>query len=217
MTLDLLAGAGGTTTWCEQLGPGAVVLRGLAVANDEALLGEIQRITALAPFRHMQTPGGFRMSVAMSNCGEFGWVTSASGYRYQATDPDNGKPWPAMPEEFLRFASAAAAQAGFADFTPNACLINRYQPGARMSLHQDKDEPDLSQPIVSVSLGLPAIFQFGGLQRTEQARRITLRHGDVVVWGGSDRLRFHGVLALKEGQHPRLGANRLNLTFRKAD
>lgn len=217
LTLDLLAKAEGTSTWREQLGPGSVILRGFAVADNEALLAEIERIIALAPFRQMQTPGGFRMSVAMSNCGDFGWVTDASGYRYQTTDPDSGKHWPAMPAQFLQLATHAATQAGFADFIPNACLINRYQPGARMSLHQDKDERDLSQPIVSVSFGLPAIFQFGGLQRSERASRVMLTHGDVVVWGGPDRLRYHGVLALKEGQHPQLGACRLNLTFRKAN
>lgn len=217
MTLDLLADAGGTQTWREQLGPGAVVLRGLALADAVALLDEIRQIVALAPFRHMVTPGNFRMSVAMSNCGDFGWVTDASGYRYQATDPDSNQAWPPLPEHFLQLAASAAAAAGFADFVPNACLINRYEPGARMALHQDKDERDLSQPIVSISLGLPAVFLFGGLRRAERASRITLSHGDVVVWGGADRLRYHGVLALKEGQHPLLGACRLNLTLRKAN
>lgn len=217
MTLDLLADAGGTQTWREQLGPGAVVLRGLALADAAALLGEIRQIIALAPFRHMVTPGNFRMSVAMSNCGDFGWVTDANGYRYQATDPNSNQAWPPLPEHFLQLAASAAAAAGFADFVPNACLINRYEPGARMALHQDKDERDLSQPIVSISLGLPAVFLFGGLRRAERASRITLSHGDVVVWGGADRLRYHGVLALKEGQHPLLGACRLNLTLRKAN
>jgi len=217
VTLDLLADAGGTQTWREQLGPGAVVLRGLALADAAALLGEIRQIVALAPFRHMVTPGNFRMSVAMSNCGDFGWVTDASGYRYQATDPDSKQAWPPLPEHFLQLAASAAAAAGFADFVPNACLINRYEPGARMALHQDKDERDLSQPIVSISLGLPAVFLFGGLRRAERASRITLSHGDVVVWGGADRLRYHGVLALKEGQHPLLGPCRLNLTLRKAN
>ena len=217
MSLDLLADAGGTNTWREQLGPGAVVLRGFALSDAEAMLGEITQIVTQAPFRHMVTPGSFRMSVAMSNCGDFGWVTDASGYRYQATDPDSNQAWPALPELFLQMAGKAATEAGFADFVPNACLINRYEPGAKMSLHQDKDERDLSQPIVSISLGLPAIFLFGGLRRAERASRITLTHGDVVVWGGPDRLRYHGVLALKEGQHPLLGACRLNLTLRKAN
>jgi alkylated DNA repair protein (DNA oxidative demethylase) len=164
----------------------------------------------------METPGGFRMSVAMSNCGELGWVTDKSGYRYQAVDPNSAHPWPGMPTLFWQLATEAAAQAGFANFAPDACLINRYEPGARMSLHQDKDERDLTQPIVSISLGLPAIFQFGGLKRSDPVNRVTLTHGDVVAWGGADRLRYHGVLALKAGDHPLLGACRLNLTFRKA-
>jgi len=180
------------------------------------LYGEIGKIVAAAPFRHMLTPGGFRMSVAMSNCGTAGWVTDQSGYRYQPNDPESGQPWPPMPAIFSRLAETAAAAAGFSGFAPDACLINRYQPGARMSLHQDKDERDLTQPIVSVSLGLPAVFQFGGLQRSVTATRVTLTHGDVVVWGGPDRLRYHGVLALKAGEHPEIGACRLNLTFRKA-
>lgn len=216
MSLDLLATAGGTSHWREQLAPGAVVLRGFATASATAVLAEIREIIARAPFRHMQTPGGFRMSVAMSNCGDFGWVSDTSGYRYGAVDPASGLPWPALPTLFLQLATDAAAEAGFAHFTPDACLINCYQPGAKMALHQDKDEADLSQPIVSLSLGLPAIFQFGGLRRAERASRITLTHGDVVVWGGPDRLRYHGVLALADGTHPLLGACRLNLTFRQA-
>lgn len=217
MSPDLLSNADGTSTWRETLGPGTFVLRGFATANSQALLAEIKQIVTQAPFRHMHTPGGFRMSVAMSNCGDLGWVSDLSGYRYQATDPDSNKPWPALPELFLQLAAKAAAEAGFADFVPNACLINRYEPGARMSLHQDKDDRDLSQPIVSLSLGLPAIFKFGGRQRTEPTSRIPLHHGDAVVWGGPDRLRYHGVLALKDGQHPLLGPCRLNLTLRKAD
>jgi alkylated DNA repair protein (DNA oxidative demethylase) len=216
LSLDLLAEAGGTSTWTERLGPGSVVLRGFALASVDLLLTDIQQITAAAPFRQMQTPGGFRMSVAMSNCGALGWVSDQSGYRYQALDPERGQPWPAMPPHFRQLAGEAAAAAGYADFDPDACLINRYVPGARMSLHQDRDERDLSQPIVSVSLGLPAVFQFGGLQRVDRNIRVPLTHGDVVVWGGPDRLRYHGVLALKDGQHPLLGACRLNLTFRRA-
>lgn len=216
MTGDLLAGAGGTANWSERLGPGAVVLRGFAAQSADLLAAEIQRIIAQAPFRHMETPGGFRMSVAMSNCGALGWVSDQTGYRYQAVDPESALPWPPMPAQFHQLAADAAAQAGFADFAPDACLINRYEVGARMSLHQDKDERDLTQPIVSVSLGLPAVFQFGGLKRSDPVNRVTLTHGDVVVWGGVDRLRYHGVLALKAGEHPLLGACRLNLTFRKA-
>ena len=216
MTGDLLAGAGGTANWSERLGPGAVVLRGFATQSADLLVAEIQRIIAQAPFRHMETPGGFRMSVAMSNCGALGWVSDQTGYRYQADDPESALPWPPMPAQLQQLAADAAAQAGFADFAPDACLINRYEVGARMSLHQDKDERDLTQPIVSVSLGLPAVFQFGGLKRSDPVNRVTLTHGDVVVWGGVDRLRYHGVLALKAGEHPLLGACRLNLTFRKA-
>ena len=216
MTLDLLSHAGAATTWTERLGPGSLVLRGFAANEAECLYGEIGKIVASAPFRHMLTPGGFRMSVAMSNCGTAGWVTDQSGYRYEPNDPESGQPWPPIPAIFNRLAEAAAAAAGFPGFAPDACLINRYQPGAKMSLHQDKDERDLTQPIVSVSLGLPAVFQFGGLQRSATATRVTLTHGDVVVWGGPDRLRYHGVLALKAGEHPVVGACRLNLTFRKA-
>lgn len=216
MSGDLLAGAGGTAEWCERLGPGTVVLRGFALADAAAVGAAIDEIVAQAPFRRMATPGGFHMSVAMSNCGPFGWVSDESGYRYSATDPASGQPWPPLPAIFLKLAAAAAAAGGFADFVPDACLINRYAVGARMSLHQDRDERDLGQPIVSVSLGLPATFLFGGLKRADPARRIALTHGDVVVWGGPDRLRYHGVLAVKAGTHPLVGDCRLNLTFRKA-
>ena len=192
------------------------MLRGFALAEAAAIHTAVEQATARAPFRHMQTPGGFRMSVAMSNCGPYGWVTDATGYRYAPADPESGQPWPPMPGLFARLAREAAAEAGFPDFVPDACLINRYEPGARMSLHQDRDECDLAQPIVSVSLGLPAVFLFGGLKRADAARRVPLTHGDVVVWGGPDRLRYHGVLAVKPGEHPLTGACRLNLTFRKA-
>ena len=164
----------------------------------------------------MQTPGGFAMAVALTNCGALGWISDRRGYRYVATDPDSGQRWPPMPEAFARLATAAAAAAGFAQFEPDACLVNRYVPGARMALHQDKDECDFTAPIVSVSLGLPATFLFGGALRADRAARIVLVHGDVVVWGGEDRLRYHGVAPLKDGRHDVLGAQRLNLTFRKA-
>jgi len=200
----------------EPLGPGAVILRQFATPVDAALLAGIQQVAAKAPFRHMVTPGGFRMSVAMTNCGPLGWVTDHSGYRYQSTDPAGGSSWPAMPAALHDLATRAAAEAGFPEFEPDACLINRYEPGARLTLHQDKDEEDYSQPIVSVSLGLPAVFQFGGLTRSERPKRYALRHGDIVVWGGASRLRYHGVLALKEGEHPLTGRYRINLTFRKA-
>jgi alkylated DNA repair protein (DNA oxidative demethylase) len=213
-TLDLFSGE--SQTWQEQLCPGALVLRGFAVPQQTALLAALEGIIAVAPFRHMVTPGGFRMSVAMSNCGGYGWVSDARGYRYDAQDPLTGRPWPRIPAVFLKLAQDAAASAGFAGFEPDACLINRYAPGTRLSLHQDKNERDFGAPIVSVSLGLPAVFLFGGLQRADKASRVPLAHGDVVVWGGPARLRYHGVLPLKDGLHPLTGSYRLNFTFRKA-
>ena len=216
MNLDLLSHAGATTTWTERLGPGSVVLRGFAASEAECLYGEIGKIVATAPFRQMLTPGGFRMSVAMSNCGTVGWVTDQSGYRYQPNDPESGQPWPPMPAIFSRLAETAAAAAGFSGFAPDACLINRYAPGTRLSLHQDRDEGNYAHPIVSVSLGIPAVFLWGGAQRADKARRIALLHGDVVVWGGPARLRFHGVLPLPEASHALTGAHRINIIFRKA-
>jgi alkylated DNA repair protein (DNA oxidative demethylase) len=200
----------------EPLGPGATVLRQFAVPEEIALLSALRDVIARAPFRHMVTPGGFLMSVAMTNCGSLGWVTDRTGYRYDAADPVSGLPWPQMPDAFLRLATGAAAQAGFSAYVPDACLINRYEPGARLSLHQDKNEQDIDQPIVSISLGIPAVFLFGGLNRADKAIRVQLAHGDVVVWGGPARLRYHGVLPLKEGHHPLVGDHRINLTFRKA-
>ncbi len=200
----------------EPLGEGAILLRGFAGDTAPLLLAAMRRVTARAPFRHMVTPGGFRMSVAMTNCGALGWVTDRSGYRYGPVDPESGRRWPPMPEAFLELAAGAAARGGFRRFLPDACLINRYQPGAKLSLHQDKDEADFGQPIVSVSLGIPAIFLFGGLRRSDKPLRVELTHGDVVVWGGPARLRHHGVLPLKEGNHQLVGPHRINLTFRKA-
>jgi alkylated DNA repair protein (DNA oxidative demethylase) len=200
----------------ERIGPAAVVLRRFAMPEEDALLSGLRDVVAEAPFRHMVTPGGFRMSVAMTNCGSLGWVTDRTGYRYAATDLVTGRRWPPMPKAFSRLATSAAARAEFEEFEPDACLINRYEPGTKLSLHQDKDEQDYSQPIVSVSLGLPATFLFGGLRRADKTARVGLMHGDVVVWGGSDRLRYHGVLPLKAGHHPLLGEYRINLTFRKA-
>ena len=164
----------------------------------------------------MVTPGGFRMSVAMTNCGALGWVSDPSGYRYDPLDPESGNPWPRMPDSFARLAQDAAAQAGFEGFTPDACLVNRYEPGARLTLHQDRNERDFRAPIVSVSLGLPAVFLFGGLKRADKPARIPLEHGDVAVWGGPARMRYHGVMPLKEGAHALLGNQRINLTFRRA-
>lgn len=215
MTLDLFADQPAEMT-TETVSEGAVVLRQFAGAQAHSLLSEVREITAIAPLRHMETPGGHRMSVAMSCCGSWGWVTDARGYRYQAEDPYTGDPWPVMPSVFMDLARSAALAAGYSDFTPNACLINRYEPGAKMGLHQDKNERDFSQPVVSVSLGLPQIFQFGGLARNERPSNIPLGHGDVVVWGGPARLRYHGVLTLKAGTHPLTGPCRYNLTFRCA-
>ncbi|KXG85116.1 DNA oxidative demethylase AlkB [Agrobacterium bohemicum] len=200
----------------EEMAEGAWLLRRYAFDNAGDLLAQIEGISATAPFRHMVTPGGFSMSVGMTNCGPFGWVTDRKGYRYQKTDPESGQPWPAMPETFLSLAIDAAKDAGYADFVPNACLINRYEPGAKMSLHQDKDERDFTNPIVSVSLGLPATFQFGGINRGDPVRKYPLSHGDVVVWGGPSRLFYHGIMPLKEGTHDAAGRARFNLTFRHA-
>jgi alkylated DNA repair protein (DNA oxidative demethylase) len=198
------------------LGPRAVLLRGFAAKHAPELVAAISAIAAISPFRHMVTPGGWEMSVALTNCGQVGWVTDRAGYRYDAIDPATGRPWPAMPPALANLAVEAAEAAGFDGFRPDACLINRYAPGSRLSLHQDRDERDFDQPIVSVSLGLPAIFLWGGKKRAEKPQRIPLIHGDVMVWGGPDRLRFHGVHALAEGEHPVTGAYRFNFTFRRA-
>ncbi|HET6912048.1 MAG TPA: DNA oxidative demethylase AlkB [Rhodanobacteraceae bacterium] len=200
----------------EPLGEGALVLRAFALAHERELLDALDGVIRAAPWRHMMTPGGLRMSVAMSNCGALGWISDRRGYRYAPDDPQSGRSWPPMPDVFAALARDAAAEAGFEHFAPDACLINRYEPGAKLSLHQDRDERDFGEPIVSVSLGLPATFLFGGLRRTDKQIRIPLVHGDVVAWGGTSRMRYHGVLPLKDGTHPLLGACRINLTFRKA-
>lgn len=198
------------------LGEGAAFLAGFALGVQDELLASLRKIAEQSPFRNMTTPGGFRMSVAMTNCGRLGWVTDRSGYRYDSVDPESYRPWPVMPASFLSLAVSAAKEAGFAGFVPDACLINRYEPRARLSLHQDKNERDFSQPIVSVSLGLPAAFLFGGLERRDKTIRIPVVHGDVLVWGGPTRLRYHGILPLREGQHALVGRVRYNLTFRNA-
>ncbi|HEU0120465.1 MAG TPA: DNA oxidative demethylase AlkB [Bryobacteraceae bacterium] len=198
------------------LGPSALVLREFALREEPELLAALDAVTAAARFRHMVTPGGFRMSVGMTNCGALGWVSDRKGYRYDPADPETGLPWPPLPPSWLRLAARAAAETGFPDFVPDACLVNRYVPGAKLTLHQDRNERDFAHPIVSVSLGLPAVFQFGGLERSAKVRRVRLEHGDVVVWGGESRLFYHGVLPLADGTHPLLGPCRINLTFRRA-
>ena len=199
-----------------RLGAQALLLRGFALPWVDALWPALQAVMAQAPPRHMPTPGGQHMPVALTNCGALGWVSDRRGYRYTALDPDSGRPWPAMPAPLLALARAAAAEAGFDGFAPDACLINRYATGARMGLHQDRDERDLTQPIVSVSLGVPAVFLWGGTRRADCAERVPLRHGDVLVWGGVDRLRFHGVAPIRDGADALTGAERFNLTFRRA-
>lgn len=200
----------------ETMADGAVLLRGAALPFEKDLPAALTGITAISPFRRMVTPGGYTMSVAMTNCGAAGWITDRTGYRYGRIDPQTGQPWPPMPDCFLKLAVAAATEAGYPQFRPDACLVNRYEPGARLSLHQDKNERDLAHPIVSVSLGLPATFQFGGLKRNDPVRKFALKHGDIAVWGGPSRLFFHGVAELKDGDHETFGRMRINLTFRGA-
>jgi DNA oxidative demethylase len=215
LTTDLFADVPAIYPPQQIIAEGAMLLRGFAGAIEADLTAALREVVTEAPFRHMVTPGGHRMSVAMTNCGGKGWVTDSSGYRYDTIDPETRKPWPAMPASLRDLAQRAAAQAGFDGFAPDACLINRYAPGAKMSLHQDKDELDLRAPIVSVSLGLPATFLFGGLKRNDKSQRFRLEHGDIAVWGGPARLAFHGVAPLKDGDHRLLGRQRINLTFRK--
>ncbi len=195
---------------------GVTLLREFALPWEARLLVDLERVSQSAPFRHMLTPGGQRMSVAMTNCGPCGWITDRRGYRYAPIDPDSGTPWPNLPDSFARLARLGAEAAGFRQFTPDACLINRYVPGARMSLHQDRDELDRSAPIVSVSLGLPAVFLLGGLTRRQPPMRIALSHGDVIVWGGPARMIFHGVAPVADGHHAMFGRQRINLTLRRA-
>ena len=213
--MDLFARVADSYPSQEVLAEGAMFLRGFVGSAEAELVGVLRDLLHEAPFRHMVTPGGYQMSVAMTNCGSAGWITDRTGYRYAADDPETGKPWPAMPPLFFDLARRAADCGGFADFSPDVCLINRYVPGARLSLHQDKDELDFKAPIVSVSLGLPAIFLFGGLKRSDKTRRFRLEHGDVAVWGGPARLFFHGIAPLEDGEHPLIGRRRINLTFRK--
>jgi alkylated DNA repair protein (DNA oxidative demethylase) len=199
----------------ETLQEGAMLLRGFASAQAQCLIEEVAHVARASPFRHLIVPGGYTMSVAMTNCGRVGWVSDRSGYRYDPVDPQTGVPWPAMPQAFQDFAARAAAAAGFENYKPDACLINRYVPGAKLSLHQDRDENDAWAPIVSVSLGLSAVFLWGGQRRSDRVRRLRLENGDTVVWGGPARFVYHGVAPVGEGQHPLTGAIRINLTFRK--
>lgn len=215
-TPDLFSEPGVTPRWQESLAPGATILRGFAIDHAARLAQALRMIEAKAAFRHMITPGGHRMRVAMTNCGPLGWITDRSGYRYTDYDPLTGRAWPAMPPVFRQLAVDAAKAAGFDHFVPDACLINRYAPGAGLSLHQDKNERDFDHPIVSVSLGVSATFLFGGWSRGERPLRIQITHGDVVVWGGPARLRYHGIAPLKSADHPFAGPHRINLTFRRA-
>lgn len=215
MTRDLFENDG-NKPWAERLSAGTVLLHHFASADAADLLAAVHGVLQQAPLRQMFTPGGLPMSVASSSCGDVGWVSDHHGYRYESCDPASGKPWPAMPASLRKLAETAASAAGFTAFQPDACLINRYLAGTKMSLHQDKDERDFTQPIVSVSLGLPAVFLLGGWQRSDKAMRLPLQHGDVLVWGGADRLRFHGVMPIVAGQHELAGNCRINLTFRKA-
>jgi DNA oxidative demethylase len=210
-TLELF---GSDATAPLQLGDGIHLLRGFA--DTSTLFPVMEAVAARAPFRHLVTPGGQTMSVAMTNCGPVGWVSDRSGYRYSARDPLTGLDWPPMPPEFLRLALAAASAGGFREFQPDACLINRYAPGARLTAHRDADEQNFSQPIVSVSMGLPASFAFYGLTRGGKGRSVALSDGDVLVWGGPSRLVYHAVRPVKPGHHPLTGGYRFNLTFRHA-
>lgn len=215
MTFELFNELNNAELLQEQLEQDVFILR--RFMNDEKIiLSELRKIISQAPFRHMYTPSGYKMSVAMTNCGSVGWIADQKGYRYSAVDPNSGKPWPNMPDVFFNLAVNAAIQTGFTNFKPDVCLINRYEPGAKMSLHQDKDEKDFTAPIVSLSLGIPAVFLWGGMDRKVKPRRILLTHGDILVWGGLARLRYHGVMPIKENTYPLLGKYRFNLTFRKA-
>jgi alkylated DNA repair protein (DNA oxidative demethylase) len=215
LTADLFDSVAEAQPSREEIADGAVLLRGFVTPIGSELIDAVRAVVAQSPFRRMTTPGGHLMSVAMTNCGERGWITDHTGYRYDPIDPRTGAPWPAMPPVLRDLARRAAEQGGFTGFAPDACLVNRYEPGTRLSLHQDKDELDYSAPIVSVSLGLPATFLFGGLARADRPRRFRLVHGDVVVWGGPSRLAYHGVAPLADGEHALLGRKRINLTFRR--
>lgn len=216
MNLDLFDLSNNGETWTELITSDAVVLRQFLVSRSDELLGAIQHIEQQASFRQMQTPGGFTMSAALTGCGDFGWISDQRGYRYSKIDPLTKQPWPVMPDILREVAQQCAAEAGYSDYKPDTCLINRYMPGAKMSLHQDKDERDFTAPIVSISLGVPATFLFGGLERSDKTIKVPVTHGDVVVWGGASRLFFHGVSPIKAAYHPFCAENRINITFRVA-
>jgi len=200
----------------DELFPGAVLMRGLAASQDIELLSAVKALEAVAPFRHVTTPGGLPMMVVTTACGNRNRLYENSGFRYESGQPEAPfRRRPPMPEVFYEIAVRSARLAGFERFRPDAGLVNRYQAGVKLGLHQDRHECDLTQPIVSVSLGLPAVFLLGGLQRTDPTRRILLEHGDALVWGGPSRMRYHGVLPLKPGSHELTGPYRYNLTFRK--
>jgi alkylated DNA repair protein (DNA oxidative demethylase) len=215
LTADLFDSVAEAQPPREEIADGAVLLRGFVKPIEDELIAAVRTIVAQSPFRRMTTPGGYQMSVAMTNCGERGWITDHTGYRYDPIDPRTGALWPAMPPVLRDLARRAAEQGGFTGIAPDACLVNRYEPGTRLALHQDKDELDYSAPIVSDSLGLPATFLFGGMARADKPRRFRLVHGDVGVWGGPSRLSYHGVAPLADGEHALLGRQRINLTFRK--
>jgi alkylated DNA repair protein (DNA oxidative demethylase) len=195
----------------EEIAPGAALMRGLALADDRELFEAVERVIFSAPLRQMMTAGGQRMSIMGTDCGAVRWIAD----KYVGHDPLRPRRWPPMPPILNAFAIRCATRAGFPDFRPDACHVNRYQAGNRLGLHQDRNECDLTQPIVSVSFGLECVFLFGGLERGDPARHILLEHGDVIVWGGPSRMRFHGVQPLKPGSHPLTGPYRINLTFRK--
>ncbi|OXR50252.1 alpha-ketoglutarate-dependent dioxygenase AlkB [Pusillimonas sp. T2] len=212
--LNLLGGIRTQGASSEQIGPQAFIFRGFLLDDAAQFLVDLNGVLQVSPWRRMPTARGW-MSVDQSNCGPYGWISDKTGYRYSSTDPLSGQPWPDMPELWQQRAFEAAEAAGFKCFEPQACLLNRYRPKSKMGLHQDRDEEDLAAPIVSVSLGLPAVFLFGGLRRTDPVEKYLLEHGDVLVWGGADRMRFHGVMPVRQENHELLGEQRLNLTFRR--
>ncbi len=194
----------------------AIILKGFVRAKANQLVKDAELISQQSPFRTMTTPGGGKMSVAITNCGHCGWLSDEHGYRYQQIDPVTHRSWPEMPQSFLKICAAATKAASFAEFMPDACLLNKYQADAKMGLHNDNDEHDLTAPIVSVSLGLDAVFLFGGKTRQSPTRKYLLSHGDVVVFGGQSRLNFHGISLIKPTYiSDDLTDHRLNLTFRK--